>query len=88
MHWQSFLTYMQSARKIKKSAKCNKINTQSRIKYKESCLQNSPFGALTRHVCENIRTKKYLFSTLNYSHINSLQELYLQTCFLTIFNVT
>ena len=45
-------------------------------------------GALTRHVCEIVRTKKYLFSTLKCSHINSLQELYQQTVFLTIFNVT
>ncbi len=45
-------------------------------------------GALTRHVCEIGRAKKYLFSTLKCSYINSLQELYLQIYFLTIFNVT
>lgn len=45
-------------------------------------------GALARHVCEIGRAKKYLFSTLKCSQLNSLHVLYLQTCFLTIFNVT
>lgn len=50
--------------------------------------KNIHTGALARHVCEIGRAKKYLFSTLKCSQLNSLHVLYLQTCFLTIFNVT